>query len=218
MSEPEWDETVIREAISETFSDRLQHLLKSQQLAVSQLAQQIGVSRQSCYKWLITNQISDENLMRIARYFDVSPEWLKFGVNGANTPDNQTTCSTCGLKQFFVEHSSAPTLCFELDPKRKSLQWTGNSASLLGIALEELPYSFCEFLEWIVEGYHAIFLAAFKRATLSGTKAQILIPISMHYNSDPVWLNCDLYVSCIDQPIWGFFTKAEIVVAEKSTL
>lgn len=62
------------------FKDRLSSLLAAKNLTYSQLAQELGVSRQGVQTWASGRSTpTGKNLYRLADYFGVSAEWLKTG-------------------------------------------------------------------------------------------------------------------------------------------
>lgn len=65
--------------MSDSFAGRLQILLEQREVSIHALAKAIGVSRQSIYNWLASDHISTRSVNKIAHYFAVSPDWLKFG-------------------------------------------------------------------------------------------------------------------------------------------
>ncbi|MBO9490138.1 helix-turn-helix transcriptional regulator [Endozoicomonas sp. G2_1] len=65
--------------MSDSFAGRLQALLEQREVSIHALAKAIGVSRQSIYNWLASDHISTRSVNKIAHYFAVSPDWLKFG-------------------------------------------------------------------------------------------------------------------------------------------
>lgn len=61
------------------FADRLQHLLKSDGISKSQLAEKVGVSPTAIGNYCTGRIPKADELLRIARTFNVSMEWLLTG-------------------------------------------------------------------------------------------------------------------------------------------
>lgn len=67
-----------------SFGGRLLKLIEQEKTfkSVSRLAQDIGISHASLYKYIETDTVPRRDaLLKIARYFKVSPEWLETGMN-----------------------------------------------------------------------------------------------------------------------------------------
>lgn len=65
----------------EFLSDRIKLMGKVRNVSVEQMAKDLGVSRQTLNKWNTgRTEPSGKNLNLLAKYFDVSVEWLAFGM------------------------------------------------------------------------------------------------------------------------------------------
>lgn len=65
----------------EFLSDRIKLMGKARNVSVEQMAKDLGVSRQAINKWNTgRTEPSGKNLNLLAKYFDVSVDWLAFGM------------------------------------------------------------------------------------------------------------------------------------------
>ena len=197
-----------------SLGERIRYLLQQRKLPVSELAQVLGVSRQSCYKWLRNNQISDVNLLRVAAYLEVSPQWLKFGVTDSSGCDSSCDGSchiNCGLLDAFVARCQEKELVWELCLEPKIMQWHGDSEAILGIAPEAMPRSIYTFMEWVCPDYRDIFLQPLRRAVLASELSSTLVPLCLNENQDDLtWVNCTLHTNCGGKLLLGSLVLAEV--------
>lgn len=64
----------------EYFIDRLEKILKEKEISKTELAEKIGIRRPTISDWKKNGAIpSGDVCLKIARYLDVSPEWLLGG-------------------------------------------------------------------------------------------------------------------------------------------
>lgn len=199
-----------------TLGDRIQHLLKQQGLSVAYLAKQLGLSRQSCYKWLRNNQISDKNLYRVAELLGVSPQWLKFGVadsSGCNPGCDGKCYINCGLKQRFLEEIERRELVWELCLERKTLAWSGDSQRHLGLTPDVMPTTVAELVACISADYRDIFLQSVRRVILTGEVSSTLLPLRLEPQAEPLWIKNSLHANCAGQTVLGSFSGAQIATA-----
>ena len=66
--------------MAQKFSLRLQQLLVSRGMSISQLSRITGISRQAIYKWRTDDNISAASLHKLASALNVSEEWLRYGI------------------------------------------------------------------------------------------------------------------------------------------
>lgn len=65
----------------ETLSERIKLMGKVRNVPVEKMAEDLGISRQTLNKWNTgRTEPSGKNLNLLAKYFDVSVEWLAFGT------------------------------------------------------------------------------------------------------------------------------------------
>ena len=65
----------------ETLSERIKLMGKVRNVPVEKMAEDLGISRQTLNKWNTgRTEPSGKNLNLLAKYFDVSVEWLAFGM------------------------------------------------------------------------------------------------------------------------------------------
>lgn len=85
------------------FANRIKYLRQSRELNQVQLADKLGVAKQSISNWENDNIMpSVEMLEKIADFFGVSTDYL-LGREGKKTVDGQTIDVT-GLKPHQIEH------------------------------------------------------------------------------------------------------------------
>ena len=66
-----------------SFAERLKKLLKERDISNYRLAKDLVIQESAIRFWLAgTNQPKGKNLMKLAEYFNVSPEWLQTGHGG----------------------------------------------------------------------------------------------------------------------------------------
>ncbi|NIB39312.1 helix-turn-helix transcriptional regulator [Pseudomaricurvus alkylphenolicus] len=197
-----------------SLGDRLRHLLNCRDLSVTDLARELNISRQSCYKWLRHSAISDSNLHRLADFFEVSPEWIKFGVadlyRATSQCDVEACLSNCALKQNFIVQHQQSELIWELCLERKSLIWYGDSHGVFGIDADSLPADLARLVSLIGEDYRDIFLRPLRQAILSSELATVLVPICDRDGNPSRWLNCTLHANCAGKMIVGSFSATEM--------
>lgn len=137
--------------VTESLGQRINDQLQEKQLTISQLSDSLKVSRQSLYKWINKNQISDNNLSRLSDFFGVSPAWLKYGDAALISEQTLPRCEQrlgggfCLDQTAFVLQATG-ALSMEWGLNHSRWQWQGNAKEVLGIAVEQLPTDKQQFL------------------------------------------------------------------------
>lgn len=129
----------------ENLGQRINKQLKEKNLRISDVSGSLNVSRQSLYKWINQNQISDTNLNKLSEFLGVPPVWLKYGKHSASDVVlDPFDIDLEGIeRQEWLEFilQSCEALCMEWGLDNSSWRWLGNSAEVLGATHGELPVS-----------------------------------------------------------------------------
>ena len=92
------------------FRERLNQLRREKGLSQEQLAEMVGVTRQAVQKWEAgTSRPDMDNLVTLARYFDVTLDYLISGAEAAHTPRSQTVINNY-YHRWQYEYKSKRTL------------------------------------------------------------------------------------------------------------
>lgn len=72
-----------------------------------EIAAACGVSKQAVGAWLRKGVIKDAHLNKLALFFNVTPEWLKYGIDAPIHPNNTAKHNRCEYlesKVIFLEN------------------------------------------------------------------------------------------------------------------
>lgn len=97
--------------MTQTVEERLLILMRNKKMSKTELAKEIGVSRQAVYSWFLDSdnkrEVSNKAIHKIASLFGVSDHYLKYGVSDVGqvcSLSNVSDCVSChGILKFVNE-------------------------------------------------------------------------------------------------------------------
>jgi len=142
-----------------TFSERLRTLIEQRKLSFTAVARGTGVSRQTVYNWLETDRIKKNNLLALAEFLDLSPEWLQYGA-GTNTSiqDSEELEPWNEIRQKYINQVVHNEQRLNLAMKASNIsiweydfvsgmEWSGNNDELFNPSANASPSSLEDFLD-----------------------------------------------------------------------
>jgi len=86
------------------FTSRIDKLLTERRLKRSDLCRATDIKPTTYSNWVVRDSVpAMDKVLKIAKYFDVSPEWLIAGENQTETEDNKTTYRLNLSEQGIIE-------------------------------------------------------------------------------------------------------------------
>lgn len=97
-------------------SERISLLMKSKNVKQKELAEAIGLSSQAVSKWVNGGHISDENIEKLSSFFEVSPTYIRYGVDAQADVTDVAEQIAARLRRFSDEKLNAVRLIVESMP------------------------------------------------------------------------------------------------------
>ncbi|SON51318.1 XRE family transcriptional regulator [Vibrio tapetis subsp. tapetis] len=114
----------------DSISTRILHLIKVNQIVQADLAKACGVSRAAVSKWVKGGSIEESNVDKIASFFSVTPNWLRYGETAFSVADNTDEKS---IESIIINPDAAQIVSWEWDVTHNTVSYSDNVKEVYGI-------------------------------------------------------------------------------------
>tara|TARA_Y100000782_G_scaffold109177_1_gene133666 strand:+ start:77 stop:679 length:603 start_codon:yes stop_codon:yes gene_type:complete len=177
--------------------DRFRSSLAQKGISITQLSEDLGVSRQAIYNWIKSGAISQRYIEPLCQILEIKAEWLLFGT--PQLQDCTDSCyQNCELKVTLIDLLlNNRKLIVEHNILTQEILWHGDTIN--EFEGSELPSDTDSLREWIDPDYYHMFHHALLRYHLYKDRQKVIFPIRQEIPHKSRWLELEFESHCNNQ-------------------
>ncbi len=179
--------------------DRLRSTLAQKGISITQLSEDLGVSRQAIYSWIKSGAISQRYIEPLCQILEIKAEWLLFGRS--QSQECADSCyQNCELKITLIDLLlNNHKLIVEHNILSQEIVWHGDTGE--EFKDNDLPSDTDSLREWIDPDYYHMFHHALLRYHLYKDRQKVIFPIRQRNPHKSRWLELEFESHCNNQII-----------------